>query len=72
MGYHPPEIAPFVTPVTFCLPKSNQSRSRKLTGREPNASTRIPACPSLGKESDALFFWLVLLTPPYNLIMTIL
>jgi len=31
-----------------------------------------PARPSLGKEANALFFWLVLRTAPYELIMSIL
>jgi len=54
--------------VTFLLAqKSNQSRSRKLTGREPNASACKPTRPSLGKEAYALFYWLVLRTAPHVL-----
>jgi|GEM_PF-2106432 len=41
--------------LLFACPNSNQSRSRKLTGREPNASARRLARPSLGKEASALF-----------------
>ena len=91
MGYVPPDIALFVTPVTFCLPNlsadsppagragQESNQSRKLTGREPNACLsvdRLPrarlARPSLGKEAIALFFWLVLRTAFYSLIIKIL
>jgi len=37
-----------------------------------NASPRNPARPPLGKEAIALFFWLVLRTAPYSLIINIL
>jgi len=43
--------------------------SRKPTG--PNAAARRPARPSLGKESDALLYWLVLRTAPYKLIVKV-
>jgi len=60
MGYDSPEIALFAAPVTFCLPKK---------GTLHNASAHKPARPWLGKEASALFFWLVLRTAPYSLII---
>jgi len=49
----------------FCLPKKV---TNPVSLREPNASARNR--PSLGKE--ALFYWLVLRTAPYELIINIL
>jgi len=56
----------------FCLPKKGLSRSRKLTGRDPMLPPARLARPSLGKEAIALFYWLVLRTAPYWLIINIL
>jgi|GEM_PF-1531306 len=50
--------------VTFLLAqKSNQKRALC-----PMLPPTYPARPSLGKEANALFFWLVLRTTPYELI----
>jgi len=49
-----------------------QKVTNPVSLREPNASTRNPARPSLGKEPYALFYWLVLRTAPYSLIINVL
>ena len=73
MGFLDTNIILPTTLSLFCLPKKGLSRSRKLTGRDPMLPPAIqPARPSLGKEASALFFWLVLRTAPYELIMSIL
>jgi len=41
------------------------ARALAKKGTLPNATACRPSRPSLGKEADALFFWLVLRTAPY-------
>jgi len=54
--------------VPFLLAQKTNPKKGTL----PNASARKQSRPSLGKEADTLFYWLVLRTPPYALIMSVL
>jgi|GEM_PF-1834733 len=64
----------------FCLPKKGATNQRLLSqpvrdqkrALFPMLPRARPTRPSLGKEAIALFFWLVLSTAPYSLIINAL
>ena len=76
MGFIKTSIALLMALSLFCLPKKvtkkGLSRSRKLTGRDPMLPRAIQPAPRWAKKASALFFWLVLRTTPYDLIINIL
>ena len=73
MGYYPPEISLLVSPCHFLLAqKVTNPDPVSLRDGSPMLPHTNPTRPSLGKEAIALFYWLVLRTPPYKLIINIL
>jgi len=80
MGFLNTNVSLSVALPLFCMPKkgaTNQRLLSQLVSEQKRALCPMlpptrPARPSLGKEPIALFFWLVLRTAPYHLIINVL